>query len=141
MIAGAIVTIVVRPIRLEATLARGTRVARTLVRLRLRLAGIKGETLKAIYKYRLPFMEVATVEMPKVSHVIRVDGLDGALWIWAIVDTEAPIEKRTFHLFKTGAEMPEDVMAGGWYYHGCGAIQIQMELMMYVFEKQWSPSE
>jgi hypothetical protein len=91
--------------------------------------------VKAIYKYRLPFMEVATVEMPEGACIIRVDGLEGALWIWAVVDTEAPTEKRMFHLFKTGAAMPDDIYDAGWEYHGCGAIFVQMELMMYVFEK------
>src|SRR5213595_3614843 len=95
-----------------------------------------GTSVKVIYKYRLPFMEVATVEMPKGAQVIRVDGLDGALWIWAVVDTDEPIVKREFHLFKTGAVLDD---ASEWYYHGCGAIKIQMELMLYVFEKQWSP--
>ncbi|MNC68643.1 hypothetical protein D3C75_1192660 [compost metagenome] len=52
--------------------------------------------------------------------------------MWAIVDTEAPTELRTFHLFKTGGKMPDDI--ADYKYHGCGAIFIQMELMMYVFE-------
>jgi hypothetical protein len=90
--------------------------------------------VKAIYKYRLPFMEVATVEMPKDARVIRIDGLDGALWIWAIVDTEEEKETRTFYLFKTGAEMPGDIETS-FTYLGCGAIFVQMELMMYVFER------
>lgn len=89
--------------------------------------------MKKIFKYRLPFMEVATIDMPVGAWIIRVDGLDGALWVWATVDPEAPIEPRTFHLFKTGAEMPDDI--NSYSYHGCGAIFIQMELMMYVFER------
>lgn len=89
--------------------------------------------MKAIYKYRLPFMEVSKVVMPKNSKIIRIDGLDGAIWIWAIVDTEEPLVERTFHLFKTGGEMPSDI--DEYDYLGCGAIFVQMELMMYVFEK------
>lgn len=89
--------------------------------------------MKAIFKYRVPFMEVSQVEMPKGAKVIRVDGLDGAIWAWAIVDTDAPLETRTFHLFKTGGEMPEDI--DEYEYIGCGAIFVQMELMMYLFEK------
>jgi hypothetical protein len=89
--------------------------------------------MKAIYKYRLPFMEVCKVIMPHNSEIIRIDGLDGALWIWAIVDTEEELVERTFHLFKTGGEMPDDI--GEYDYLGCGAIFVQMELMMYVFEK------
>lgn len=88
--------------------------------------------MKVIYKYRLPFMEVSKVIMPKDAQIIRIDGLDGALWIWAIVNTDNELEERTFHLFKTGGEMPNNI--SGYIYHGCGAIFIQMELMMYVFE-------
>lgn len=88
--------------------------------------------MKTIYKYRLPFMETSKVVMPQFSKIIRVDGLDGAIWIWAIVDTEKPLVERTFKLFKTGGEMPNNV--GKYNYIGCGAIFVQMELMMYVFE-------
>lgn len=89
--------------------------------------------MKTIYKYRLPFMEVAKVEMPADAKILRVDGVDGALWLWAIVDTESPLVVREFHLFKTGSEMPDDIDAY-YYYLGGGAIFIQMELFMYVFE-------
>lgn len=86
-----------------------------------------------IYKYRLPFRETSKVIMPKDSIIIRIDGLDGSLWIWAHIDTEAELVERTFHLFKTGGSMLDDM--DGYVYLGCGAIQIQMELMMYVYEK------
>jgi hypothetical protein len=89
--------------------------------------------MRAIYKYRLPFMEVSKVTLPMNSKVIRVDGLEGALWLWAIVDTNEPLVERTFHLFKTGSEMPDDI--DEYVYVGCGAIFVQMELMMYVFER------
>ena len=85
-----------------------------------------------IYKYRLPFKEMATVSMPEGAEIIRVDGLDGALWLWAIVDTNKPAVDREFLLFKTGGAMPDNI--NDYTYLGCGAIFVQMELMMYVFE-------
>lgn len=88
--------------------------------------------MKAIYKYRLPFMEKSHIDMPVGAKIVRIDGIDGALWVWAIVDTESPLERRNFELYKTGGEMPADI--DQYVYHGCGAIFIQMELMMYVFE-------
>lgn len=94
--------------------------------------GLKEKRMNTIHKYRVPFMEVSEVVMPKDAQIIRVDGLDGAIWMWAVVDTEQPLEKRTFHLFKTGGEMPTDIHK--YVYRGCGAIFIQMELMMYIFE-------
>ncbi len=89
--------------------------------------------MKAVYKYQLPFKEVAEVDLPFGAKVVRIDGLDGFLWLWAVVDTTAPIETRTFYLQKTGAPMPEGKVL---HYLGCGAIFIQMELMMYVFEER-----
>ena len=93
--------------------------------------------MKVIYKYRLPFMETAEVVMPVGAKIIRLEDEKtgpsaGQISIWAIVDTEAPKETRVFKLFKTGGEMPDNIHEA--VYHGCGAIHIQMELMMYVFE-------
>ena len=89
--------------------------------------------MKVIYKYRLPFKEFSVVSMPEGANIIRIDGEDGAIQMWAVVDTEAPLVDREFSLFKTGGEMPDDIE--NYRYLGCGAIFIQMELMMYVFEK------
>ncbi len=90
--------------------------------------------MKAIHKFTLPFMEQASINMPAGAKVIRCDGVDGFLFVWAIVDTEAPMVRREFHLFKTGAAMPNDILER-YRYLGCGAIYVQMELMMYIFEE------
>ena len=66
--------------------------------------------MRAIYKSRLPFMEKSYIDMPEGAEIIRIDGLEGAIWVWAVVDTEAPIERRDFLLFKTGATMPSDIL-------------------------------
>lgn len=89
--------------------------------------------MRTIHKYRLPFKEIAHVDLPVGAEVIRIDDCDsGAIWLWAIVDTTKPFESREFLLFKTGSKMPDDVELR---YLGCGAIFVQMELMMYVFER------
>ena len=93
--------------------------------------------MNVIYKYRLPFQEVAKVPMPQNATIIRIDGETsgpdaGQISIWAIVETDNPKEIRTFHLFKTGGKMPDNIHEA--VYHGCGSIFVQMELMMYVFE-------
>lgn len=88
--------------------------------------------MQVIYKYRIPFMEVSKVVMPADSQIIRIDGFDGSLWLWAIVNTDLPLVERTLYLYKTGGEMRSDIR--GLNYLGCGAIYIQMELMMYIFE-------
>lgn len=88
--------------------------------------------MKKIFKYTLPFMELATLQLPIGAEVIRCDGIEGFLYIWAIVDLDAELEPRQFYLFKTGAPMPEDKHL---IYLGCGGIFVQMELMMYIFEE------
>lgn len=90
--------------------------------------------MRTIHKFQLPLLEKATVRMPDGARIIRVDGLDGFLWLWAVVDTERPMTDRSFLLFKTGGVMPEDI--DDHAYVGCGAIFIQQELMLYVFERR-----
>lgn len=89
--------------------------------------------MKVIHKYQLPFMEDSYIDMPYGAKVIRVDGLEGAVWVWAIVETDLPLVRREFKLVKTGGEMPDNIE--DYAYLGSGAIFIQMELMMYVFEE------
>lgn len=89
--------------------------------------------MKIVGKYRIPFEEQAVVTMKKGAEIIRIDGLEGALWCWAVIDTEADDEFRDFFLYKTGGEIPEDK---NLKYLGCGAIHIQQELMLYVFEEE-----
>lgn len=95
--------------------------------------------MKTIYKYVIPFMEVAKITLPIGAQIIRIDGVEGQLYMWAVVDPLAPIESRTFHLFKTGADMPDDI--NSYIYHGFGAIFIQQELCMYVYEDVRVPAE
>lgn len=90
--------------------------------------------MKTIYKYTIPFMEVAKVCMPVDAKIVRCDGIDGFLFMWAIIDTDATTEERTFYLFKTGAKMPDDILEN-YEYLGCGAIFVQMELMMYIYQR------
>lgn len=87
--------------------------------------------MRAIFKYTLPFMERSSIEMPIGAKVVRCDGIDGFLYIWAIADAEQAYERREFYLFKTGGEIPDIPLV----YLGCGAIFVQMELMMYIFEE------
>lgn len=94
--------------------------------------------MKAIHKYQLGMAEKASVTMPQGAAIIRVDGIDGFLYLWAVVDTDAPMVRRDFLLFKTGAPMPDNIMVTHRYL-GCGGIFVQMELMMYVWEAYVQP--
>ena len=89
-------------------------------------------TGKVIFKYQIPVKEVFDIELPKDAQIIRVADLDGMFWLWAIVDTNAPMEKRFFRAFKTGAKIPDDFDTS--HYLGMCAVFIQMELGLYIFE-------
>lgn len=89
-------------------------------------------TGKVIFKYQMPIKEVFHVDLPKGAQIIRVADLDGMFWLWAIVDTNAPMEKRFFRAFKTGAKIPDDFDTS--HYLGMCAVFIQMELGLYIFE-------
>lgn len=91
--------------------------------------------MKKIFKFQCGMAEQAKVTMHQGAHIIRVDGIDGFLYIWAVVDPDSPMEVRQFDLFKTGADMPDDILKTH-VYHGCGGIFVQMELMMYVWERK-----
>jgi hypothetical protein len=75
--------------------------------------------MKAIWKFSLeakdsegPFVDV---KMPRGAHPYFV-GLQGAgLFVWAMVDTEAPLETVRFAVVGTGREWPEG-------FHGIGAV-------------------
>ena len=85
-----------------------------------------------VYKYLVPFKEEVTLTLPIGANIIRVDSEDGHLYFWALVDTDASTEERKFYLSKTGGKgLPKEPLT----YLGCGAIFIQQELMLYVFEK------
>ena len=88
---------------------------------------------KTIWKYQIPVLEVFEVNLPTGAEIIRFDNEGGKLWLWAVVEPDAPIEPLTLRAFKTGAEMPADK---DLEYLGCAAIFIQAELMLYYFIEQ-----
>ncbi|MBB4856975.1 hypothetical protein HNO88_000272 [Novosphingobium chloroacetimidivorans] len=88
-------------------------------------------TGKVIFKYQMPVLESFTMELPTGADIIRVQDQGGMFWLWAVVDTDAPLESRQFMAFKTGAAMPRDTNLA---YVGFCAVFVQMELGLYIFE-------
>lgn len=89
--------------------------------------------MKVIFKYSLPVQEKFTMELPAGAKIIRVDDVEGKFWLWAIVDTEAPLEPRNIECYKTGQEMPADEHV--LLYLGCCKLFIMQELCLYMFER------
>ena len=87
-------------------------------------------TGKVIWKYQMPVLERFTMKLPKGAEIIRVADQEGMLWLWAIVNSNAPDEERHFVAVKCGANVPE----GNLKYIGFCAIFVQQELGLYIFE-------
>lgn len=89
-------------------------------------------TGRVIFKYQMPVLEKFTMHLPAGAEIIRVADQGGMFWLWAVVDTNAPMEERHFLAFKAGAEMPRGVPL---IYVGFCAVFVQMELGLYIFER------
>lgn len=86
--------------------------------------------MKIVGKYLVPFKEQFSLELPKGAEIVRIDTVEGHVYLWAVIDTEAPLESVEFVAQKTGGEIPAGLSL---VYIGCAAIHIQMELMLYFF--------
>jgi hypothetical protein len=87
-----------------------------------------------IWKYQMPVSEEFEMTLPKGAQILRTHGENGGLWLWAIVNTNAPDEKRKFKAFKCGGSGLDTLK--NLEYVGCAAIYIQAELMLYIFEEK-----
>src|SRR5690554_2285531 len=87
---------------------------------------------RIIFKYQMPVLEQFTMKLPAGAEIIRMTDQDGMFWLWAVVNTNAPMETRHFRAFKTGARMPDNV---NLKYIGFCAVMVQMELGLYIFEE------
>lgn len=88
--------------------------------------------MKRIFKYSLPVQEKFVIELPAGAEIIRVDDVDGLFWLWAIVDTDRPMEPRRIECYKTG--QPIETPADHLLYLGCCKLFIMQELCLYMFE-------
>lgn len=89
-------------------------------------------TGRVIFKYQMPVLEEFTMQLPAGAEIIRMQDQGGMFWLWAVVDTAAPLEVRRFRAFKTGAKIPDGLSLR---YLGFCAVFVQMELGLYIFEE------
>lgn len=62
--------------------------------------------MKTIFEYTLPKATPATIEMPQGATILVAQNQSEAVVIWAEVDTELPLETRTFVTALTGQPLP-----------------------------------
>jgi len=59
-----------------------------------------------IYKYAISIYDVQSVFMPKGAEILSVAKQSGALYLWAMVRPNEPMEERRIEIVGTGQEMP-----------------------------------
>lgn len=60
--------------------------------------------MKVVYKYPLSDWQ-ETIKMPKDAEILTAQIQGTTTYIWALVDTDNPIEERTFAIYGTGNEI------------------------------------
>lgn len=58
--------------------------------------------MRAVFKYEVPIRDVVTIRMPANAKVLHVATQHGFPFLWALVDTDAPIVRRRFRVAGTG---------------------------------------
>lgn len=64
--------------------------------------------LTKIYKYQLETTDVQQIQMPQGSEILCIQTQEETPYIWALVDPNATVTKRTFEIFGTGHNVPEN---------------------------------
>ncbi len=60
-----------------------------------------------IHKFPLPAGSKVSIEMPQFAHILCVQTQGGIPCVWAVVDTDQPMETRTLRIFGTGHPLDE----------------------------------
>jgi hypothetical protein len=86
-----------------------------------------------IYKYEVPMVEDFTLELPVGAQFLDAQVQNGAVQLWARVNTDAPMRIYRFGVHGTGHEMTEftrsapyiatfQLFAGGLVFHLFGGL-------------------
>lgn len=86
--------------------------------------------MNTIYKYPLILQHRQTVKMPLYAKILSVQMQGYQICLWAELDTDDDAGDRTFLIYGTGHEIPEEEEFGRKYI---GTIQ-QERLVWHIFE-------
>lgn len=87
-----------------------------------------------VFKYRVPYRSTFELSLPEgaqILHFALQGSGEGDLCIWSLVDSEAPLTDRFFHLAGTGHDM--SVPPGSQLEH-LGTALISGVLVIHLFE-------
>lgn len=82
--------------------------------------------MKRIFKYALPVTDEVRIAMPKGAEILSIQVQHGTPQIWALVDPQAPDERRHFRVIGTGHPIEDHAnlryiatfqYAGGLVFH------------------------
>lgn len=80
--------------------------------------------MKTVWKYKVELVDVQNIEMKQGAEILVLQKQgnrhEDEIYIWCIVDTDAPTEVNTFHLIPTGTEILENTKYIGtlWLMNG-----------------------
>lgn len=84
--------------------------------------------MKTIWKYSFNGTGAQLFLMPSGATILSLQVQHGILCMWALVNTEAPLETREFRVFGTGHQISEDILTF------VGTFQVNEVLVFHVFE-------
>lgn len=90
--------------------------------------------MKTVWKYRLNFYKAVSIDfqMPKGAKIVhvaseRTGSVESFVSLWVEVDTEAPLQKRSFIVVGTGQERPVPAVY-------CGTVMVPPGLVLHLYE-------
>lgn len=63
--------------------------------------------MKTIYKYDFPILPFIAIELPEGARILTIRTQFSKVMLWAVVDTDKPMEVRQFVNVPTGKGFPE----------------------------------
>ncbi len=64
--------------------------------------------MRCVYKYHVA-LETFDLMLPEGTQILHVDAVGDDCFLWAIIDSDARSEKRTFRVFGTGYRLDDEV--------------------------------
>ena len=93
--------------------------------------------MKTIWKFPVPIQDTIRVSMPVGAKILCAQMQQGNPYIWALVDSQKPIEEVSFLWRGTGHPTEDEV---GFLHHYVGTVQMaDGNLVFHLFEERAIP--
>lgn len=86
--------------------------------------------MKTIWKYALPVKDEFTIEMPLNAKILAIQSQNEIGHMWALVESNAPMEMRTFVTIGTGHKVEATIDT-----HQYRGTYRQVPFVWHIFEK------